>query len=151
MDYEKRNHEIWIKYHNRVSICKIAKEYNISRQRVYQIVLNLGPTRKRIGGGKVLDYSKIEKVKTDFLAGMKNIDIIKKEKISPAMILKYAGRKNFKLEGFHKCADCKIVKPDTEMVISNGKITARCKICNRIRSKKVYALKRLKRMEHELV
>lgn len=58
----ERNQNIYADYFGGMTLQSVAEKYGLTRQRVEQIVVKIGPKRERINGGmknRVFDYGKI--------------------------------------------------------------------------------------------
>jgi len=130
---EKRDKIIQKKYLKGVSICEIAKEYNVSRQRIFTIILSLGKKRQHLKRTLKVNW---KQVKNDFNKGMSKTDLKEKYNINYVILIKYLG-KTFS-PYYKKCCVCKKILPIELLVIIKGKPITRCKECNRKLSKIYY-------------
>lgn len=117
--WEPRNKEIIDKYLNKISICVIAKEYNISRQRVYQIIVSNKKHRDKLCIGKDTVNENLSKIKEMRNNGIAWNSIVDKLGISnPLVIWKYLNKKEFTKYGCKenekRCPYCKKVKLRSE-------------------------------------
>lgn len=136
-----RNKEIISKYINNISINKIAKEYGVSRQRIYALVVYENKQfRKRITAELKIDKNKIKELRTK---GCSWMNIAKELKIGYNSLNKHINKNDYPKwnvsKGMKRCAKCKEIKSINEFSKDYKKVYhSYCKSCMRKIMKNYY-------------
>jgi Mor family transcriptional regulator len=131
---EKRDKIIQEKYLSGISICIIAKEYKLSPQRIFSIVVSLGKKRQSLRRKLEINW---EQVKNDFNKGMTKGELKEKYNTSYITLKKYLNKIKHS-PCYKKCRVCKKVLLVELLITNHGKPRTLCKECGRKLSKMYY-------------